>query len=159
LIATLPEHVLLFGSTEEQARAIVKSMLLAFGPPSEHKADLASAASLAEVLWERIPARSQRRLREICHEPQGIDFDTAMDYARRAARRAGLFVSGDLGVALRQACRQEGIAPETVQSPTALAQLVAESAPVADLVRLATSSEYSAARWQSLRATRPPARA
>ncbi len=159
LIATLPEHVLLFGSTEEQARAIVKSMLLAFGPPSEHKADLASAASLAEVLWERIPARSQRRLREICHEPQGIDFDTAMDYARRAARRAGLFVSGDLGVALRQTCRQQGIAPETVQSPTALAQLVAESAPVADLVRLATSSEYSAARWQSLRATRPPARA
>ncbi|MBI3202286.1 MAG: hypothetical protein HYZ29_12140 [Myxococcales bacterium] len=158
LIATLPEHVLLFGSTEEQARSILKSMLLAFGPPSEHKADLASAASLAEVLWERIPARSQRRLREICHEPQGIDFETAMDYARRAARRAGLFVSGDLGVALRQTCRQDGIPPDALQSPSALAQLVAQSPAVADLVRLATSSEYSAARWQSLRGTRPPAR-
>ena len=151
LVATLPEHVLLFGSSEEQARSILKSMLLAFGPPEEHKAELASAASLAEVLWERIPARSQRRLRELCHEPRGIDYETAMDHARRAARRAGLFVSGDLGVALRQTCRQLGIPPESTQSPALLSKLVAENAAIADLVRLATSSEYSAGRWQVLR--------
>ncbi|MCE7894102.1 MAG: hypothetical protein DYH12_31125, partial [Sorangiineae bacterium PRO1] len=155
LIATLPEHVLLFGSSEEQARSILKSLLLAFGPPTEHKSELASAASLAEVLWERIPARSQRRLRELCHEPEGIDYETGMECARRAARRAGLFVSGDLGVALRQACRQEGLPPEAVQSPANLAQAVATHAGLADLVRLATSSEYSAARWQSPRGTRP----
>ncbi len=155
LIATLPEHVLLFGSSEEQARSILKSMLLAFGPPTEHKSELASAASLAEVLWERIPARSQRRLRELCHEPQGIDYETGMESARRAARRAGLFVSGDLGVALRQACRQEGIPPEAVQSPANLTQAVAANAGLADLVRLATGSEYAAARWQSPRGTRP----
>lgn len=155
LIATLPEHVLLFGSTEEQARAILKGMLLAFGPPEQHKAELASAASLAEVLWERVPARSQRRLRELCHEPSGIDYETGMESARRAARRAGLFVSGDLAVALRQTCRQVGIPPETVQSPALLQKAVGESAAIADLVRLATSSEYSAARWQSLRGTRP----
>jgi hypothetical protein len=155
LVATLPEYVLLFGSSETQARSILKSVLLAFGPPDENKSELASAASLAEVLWERIPTRSQRRLRELCHEPRGIDYETAMENARRAARRAGLFVSGDLGVTLRQTCRQEGIPPEAV-APASLSRLVTDSAAIADLVRLATGSEYSAARWQSLRGTRPP---
>lgn len=155
LVAALPEHVLLFGSNEEQARSILKGMLLAFGPPEEHRAEGAQAASLAEVLWERVPARAQRRLREICHEPGGIDYETAMDAARRAARRAGLFVSGDLAVALRQTCRQEGLPVEAVLAPGSLAKLVAESPAIADLVRLATSSEYAAARWQSTRASKP----
>ncbi|MFO0571122.1 MAG: hypothetical protein U0263_36150 [Polyangiaceae bacterium] len=102
LVATLPEHVLLFGSGEEQARNLFKGILLAFGPPEEQKAGLASAGNLAEVLWERIPARSQRRLRELCHDAGGIDYDTAIEAARRAVRRAGLFASGDLAVALRR---------------------------------------------------------
>ncbi|MBK7580806.1 MAG: hypothetical protein IPI67_11425 [Myxococcales bacterium] len=155
LVATLPEHVLLFGSSEEQARSILKSMLLAFGPPEEQKGELASAAALAEVLWERIPARAQRRLREICHEPTGIDYETAMDNARRAARRGGLFVSGDLGAALRQTCRQEGLPLQALEAPATLSKLVGEQPAIADLVRLATSSEYAAARWQSPRGTRP----
>jgi tetratricopeptide (TPR) repeat protein len=157
LTATLPEHVLLFGSGEEQARTLFKGILLAFGPPEEHKEALASAGNLAEALWERIPARSQRRLRELCHDAGGIDYDTALDAARRAVRRAGLFVSGDLAVALRETCRQEQIPLEQLATPLALTGLCRHTPAVADLVRLATGSEYASVRWQPGRTHRPGA--
>jgi hypothetical protein len=61
-------------------------------------------------------------------------------------------VCGDLKVALRETCRQEGISLEVLATPLALAQAVVDHPVLADLVRLATGSEYSAARWQPARA-------
>jgi hypothetical protein len=151
LFATLAENVLLFGCPEEQVRTVLKALLLAFGPPEQHRPHVASAASLAEVLWERIPARAQRRLRELCHDPEGFGYGVAQAIARMAIRRAGLFVCGDLGVALRETCRMEGIPIESLSTPTGLSALTRERAEIADLVRLATSSEYAGARWQPAR--------
>jgi hypothetical protein len=152
LTATLPEHVLVFGSTEDQARSILSALVIAFGPPGAERGSLASVGNLAEVLWERVPARNQRRLRELCEDHEGFEFSEVASNARRAARRAGLFVCGDLKVALRETCRQEGIPLESIASPPALAQAVSDYPVIADLVRLATGSEYSAARWQPARA-------
>ncbi len=82
LTATLPEHVLLFGSTEEQVESILSALVIAFGPPDAGRGALASVANLAEVLWERVPARNQRRLRELCEDRAGFE------YQRRRFRSA-----------------------------------------------------------------------
>jgi len=148
LAAAMPEHVLLFGSPESQTRAVLKGLSLAFGSPHDGHSGPGSAANLAEVLWESIPTRSQRRLRELCDEPGALDYDAAMATARLAVRRAGLFVTGDLGVALAEACAEEGIAPRSLSEPGGLSVLCSASPAIADLVRLAVGSEYAEARWQ-----------
>ena len=148
LAATLPQYVLLYGATEAQARGILKGLALAFGPPQASNKGLASVATLAEVLWESIPARAQRRLRELCDDPQALDYDAALTAARLSIRRAGLFVSGDVEVAVREACSDEGIPTGGLSEPGGLAALCAASPAVSDLVLLATSPEYAEARWQ-----------
>jgi hypothetical protein len=146
--AAMPEHALLFGSVESQVRGILKALALAFGPPQESKSGLTSIANLAEVLWESIPTRSQRRLRELCDDPRQLDYDLAMSAARRAVRRAGLLSCGDVKVALRETCGEEGIAVSALEEAGGLAALCSSSPAVADVVRLATSLEYAEARWQ-----------
>ena len=114
-------------------------------------------ANLAEVLWESVPARSQRRLRELCCNPRVLDYDAVMTDARMAIRRAGLFVSGDLRVAVRETCADESISVQVLSEPNGLAALCASSPAVSNLVRLATSPEYAEARWQKARpGTRHP---
>ncbi|MEZ4233844.1 MAG: hypothetical protein R3B89_32015 [Polyangiaceae bacterium] len=147
--ATLPQYVLLFGSTESQARAIFKGLGLAFGPPRSSGARFAAAATLAEVLWESIPARSQRRLRELCDLPEALDYDVTVAAARLAIRRAGLFIGGDVAVAIRETCTEEGISSKGLESPGGLAALCAASPAISDLVLVATSPEFAAARWRS----------
>ncbi|MEB2324170.1 MAG: hypothetical protein OZ921_16780 [Sorangiineae bacterium] len=149
LAATLPQHALLFGSPESQTRAVLRGLALAFGSPSPSRSgELGAAAHLAEVLWESVPARLQRRLRELCDEPESLDYDAALAAGRRAIRRAGLYVAGDLGVALRETCADDGIPLRTLEEPGGLAALSSSSLAVADLLRLATSSQYAEARFQ-----------
>ncbi|HEX4477008.1 MAG TPA: hypothetical protein VH142_18085 [Polyangiaceae bacterium] len=151
LAATLPEHVLLFGAPEAQVKNVLRALVAAFGPPSSERGGLASIATLAEMLWESIPARSQRRLRELCNEPSRIDYDLALSSAQQAVRRAGLFVSGDLTVAIREACADLGVSTRALDAPGGLEALCSSSPAVADLVRLATSLEFASTRWQQVR--------
>jgi hypothetical protein len=155
--AAMPEHALLFGSVESQVRGILKALSLAFGRPQESHSGVTSIANLAEVLWESISASAQRRLRELCDDPAQLDYDLAMATARRAVRRAGLLSAGDVKVALREACSEEGIASSALEAPGGLASLCSASLAIADLVRLATSQEYAETRWQPAKAgNRPP---
>jgi cellulose synthase operon protein C len=151
LAAAMPEHALLFGSVESQVRGILKALSLAFGPPQESHSNVTSIANLAEVLWESISTRAQRRLRELCDDPKQLDYTLAMATARRAVRRAGLLCAGDIKVALREACSEEGIAVSALEAPGGLASLCSASLAVADLVRFATSQEYAEARWQPVK--------
>jgi hypothetical protein len=146
--ATLSPYLLLFGSPENQVRAILKALRLAFGAAQEERGSLASVANLAEVLWESIPARSQRRLRELCDDPAALSYEAALASAKTAARRAGLFVAGDLAVALRETCADENIPAHLLLPPNGFSALCSSSPAVADLVRLATSPEYAEMRWQ-----------
>ncbi len=146
--ATLSPYLLLFGSPENQVRAILKALRLAFGAAQEERGSLASVANLAEVLWESIPARSQRRLRELCADATALSYEAALASAKTAARRAGLFVAGDLAVALRETCADENIPAHLLLPPNGFSALCSSSPAVADLVRLATSPEYAEMRWQ-----------
>jgi hypothetical protein len=157
LAATLPEQVLLFGAPQAQVENVLRALVAAFGPPQAGRGHLAAVATLAEMLWESMPARSQRRLRELCDEPARIDYDEAFLTAHQAVHRAGLFVSGDLTVAIREACSDLGVSTWGLDAPGGLAALCSSSPAVADLVRLATSPQYASTRWQQARAgMRPP---
>jgi tetratricopeptide (TPR) repeat protein len=151
LAATLPEHVLLYGAPEAQVSGVLRALVAAFGPPQTSRGQLAAIATLAEMLWESMPSRAQRRLRELCDDPSRLEYDVALSSARQAVRRAGLFVSGDLTVAVREACADLGVSTWGLDAPGGLAALCSSIPAVADLVRLATSPEYASARWQQVR--------
>jgi hypothetical protein len=164
LAATLPEHVLLHGAPEAQVGNVLRALVLAFGPPQDAppggaqpsgRAQVAQVGTLAEMLWESMPARSQRRLRELCDDPSRIEYEAARSAARQAVRRAGLFVSGDLAVAVRETCSEIGVSTWGLDAPSGLAALCTASPAVADLVRLATSPEYASTRWQQQRGRQP----
>jgi tetratricopeptide (TPR) repeat protein len=146
LAASIPQFALLFGSPESQARAVLKGLGFAFGPPRQTKSG--GVLNLAEVLWESIPARFQRRLRELCDRPEQLDYDAALAASRIAVRRAGLFVAGDLGVALNEAAADDGVTREQLRAPNALAELSRTAPSLRSLLTLALSPEYAETRWQ-----------
>jgi hypothetical protein len=150
LLATLPGVVLLFGTPEAQARSVLRSLAFAFGPPHPDASGLGPILNLAELLWEAIPARSQRRLRELCDD-RALDYETALLHARIAARRAGLFTCGDLGIALREVCADEGLDDRLASAPGGLAELAEKSPSVKSLYTLAVSNEYAETRWRTPR--------
>lgn len=146
LAASIPQYALLFGSPESQARAVLKGLGFAFGPPRQTKSG--GVLNLAEVLWESIPARFQRRLRELCDRPEQLDYDAALAASRIAVRRAGLFVAGDLAVALNEAAADDGVSREQLRVPNALAELSRTAPSLRSLLTLALSPEYAETRWQ-----------
>ena len=69
-------------------------------------------------------------------------------------RRAGLFACGDLRIALRKTVEELGLPPDALPSDlNALRRACIEHPALADLVKLATSSEYADARFYA--ATHP----
>jgi hypothetical protein len=153
LLGTLPQFVLLFGSSEAQARAVLAGLRFAFGPP-QTGSNSAGIPSLAEILWESIPARLQRQLRELCDDPSALEYEGAMRLACSATRRAGLFVCGDLGVALREACLDEQLPLERLASAEGIAQLARSNASIRSLLQMAVSLEYAETRWRVARPLR-----
>jgi tetratricopeptide (TPR) repeat protein len=151
LAAASPQLVMLFGLPESQARSVLRALAFAFGPARPDASGLGAALNLAEMLWEAIPARPQRRLRELCNDPGALDYDRAMEQARIAVRRAGLFVTGDWGVAAREVCIDEGLDPGLVSTPGGLAKLCERNSSLRNLHALALSSEYADTRWRGAR--------
>jgi cellulose synthase operon protein C len=151
LAAASAQLVMLFGLPESQARSVLRALAFAFGPARPDASAVGTALNLAEMLWESIPARPQRRLRELCNNPEALDYDRAMQQARIAVRRAGLFVSGDFGVAAREVCIDDGLEPQLVSRPGGLAELCAKSPSLASLHALALSSEYADTRFRGAR--------
>jgi hypothetical protein len=80
-----------------------------------------------------------------------LRYETALSSAKTATRRAGLFVAGDITVAVRETCADENIPTKALEEPNGLSALCASSPALADLVRLATSPEYAETRWQTAR--------
>jgi hypothetical protein len=143
---------LLFGSPESQGRAVLRGLAFAFGPPHADAGNMGAVLNLAEVLWESIPARLQRRLRELCSEPDTLDYDAALAGAKLAVRRAGFFAAGDLGSSLRQIAVEEEYALDTAQQN--MRTFVRESTTARNLYSLALGAEYAHTRFQFGRAGR-----
>ena len=144
---TQPQYSLLMGAPAEQVRTVLLALQLAFGPPQKHQlTNMSASLRLAEKLWECIPSAAQRHLRELCHEP--LDYQRASDHARLAQRRAALYATGDLHWALARLSEEEG---SNVLADLADPLVADINLRVADLLRLATSAEYAAVRWQPVK--------
>jgi hypothetical protein len=149
LAAATPQFALLFGSPESQGRAVLRGLSFAFGPPRANAGSLGAVLNLAEVLWESIPARLQRRLRELCEDQTLLDYDAALLAAKLAVRRAGLFGAGDLGAALQQVAIEEEY-PLGAEGRL-VADFVRAHATARNLYGLSLSAEYAHARWHAVR--------
>lgn len=144
---TQPEYSLLMGAPAEQVKAVLLALQLAFGPPQKHPlTNMSEALRLAEKLWECIPSSAQRHLRELGLD--NLDYGVAYEHAKYAQRRAGLYATGDLHWSLNGLSREEG---HDVLARLADPELSDKFPRVADLLRLATSAEYAAVRWQPSR--------
>jgi hypothetical protein len=146
LAAATPQYALLFGSPESQGRAVLRGLAFAFSPPRANASNPGAVLNLAEVLWESIPARLQRRLRELCEDPDALDYDVALAAAKLAVRRAGFFGSGDLGVSLRQVAAEEGYELDSAEQN--MRTFVRDNPTARNLYSLALAAEYAHTRFQ-----------
>ena len=149
LAGALPNHVLLLGVPEAQARTVWQALLASFGPPDGARGVDRSVSTLAEQFWSTIPPRSQRRLKELLDGAKAQDFEVKYAAARQSARRVGLFIAGDFGFAARRFLAERRIDAEEAEGE-GLRRLCAEHTGLADLLRLAVSPEYADARWHAV---------
>jgi cellulose synthase operon protein C len=147
MIAAHPSHCLLLAQTEDAARGTWQALLSAFGPPDHGRSASPDASRLAATLWQSIPRAAQRRLGELLGQSPPA-FEAALEGARQVARRGGLYLSGDLGAAVRTTLAEIGEAQVVSGSSPDLASICQQHSKVADLFRLATSPEFAEARWR-----------
>ena len=148
LAAASPERALAFGLPEAQLATLLTAIELAFGKSTSEQRPAPSVATLAESLWQALPARAQRRIGELAANRGDFEVQTVARAARRAARRAGLFVSGSLGTAVRELALADGLGLSVpLESPDGLDAAARAHPEIADLVQLATSREFADARW------------
>jgi tetratricopeptide (TPR) repeat protein len=153
LWATLPAFSLLFGLGEEHVRQVLKALSLAFGTGGgQPNRTYGESLRLAQVFWQTVKSRSQRRLKEICRAE--LVYEQSYQQASQSLRRAGLYVCGDLRTAVASWCADAGV-EDVTRAPSRLLELATTSSDVFDLFRFATSAEYAAVRWQPGRPNQP----
>jgi len=147
LAAALPPCALAEALGPKELRDVIAALLTGFGPPGASGPATAEQLRLAEDMWHVVSPAAERRLRDLCADPEEISFERARSRARQACRRAGLFVSGDFAMAVRLTIAELELRVRTpLDDPMGLAALCSNPA-IADLWDLATSPEYAEARW------------
>ncbi len=112
----MAEHALVNALNEDALRTLIDALLAAFGPVANLPRGNAAVARLGQNLWQLVPPRADRRLRELCGAP--ISFDSAVSGTRQAMRRAGLFAAGGLAIALPLVAFELGLPPSRKTRPT-----------------------------------------
>jgi tetratricopeptide (TPR) repeat protein len=148
LTGAMPEHALVNGMPEDELRTLIDALVAAFGPLDATPRGNRNVVRLEQSLWQLIPPRAERRLREICAHPEGFSYEAAVQGTRQAMRRAGLFASGSLSTAVEAVAAETGYDLDPLRtSPDGLERACLENPALADLVRLAIRTEYAEARW------------
>ncbi|WP_437570208.1 hypothetical protein [Sorangium sp. So ce542] len=152
LAGAMPDYVLVNTSTEDELRTLLSAIVAAFGPleaTAHSTRGNPAVVRLEQNLWQLIPPRAERRLREICDSASKMTYEAAVKTTRTAMRRAGLFAAGNLATAVRATIKERGLELAVpLSQPEGLAAACAAHPEIADLVRLATRMEYAEARWQ-----------
>jgi tetratricopeptide (TPR) repeat protein len=148
LVSTRPPLTLFAALSPARLHALADAVSAAFGPTRGERPISPVVASLAGALWQAIDSPTRQRLLALKLEAAGPSLADALARARGAARRAGLIACGDVGVALREVIRDEGMAsPVAVDSLEALGVLARRHPSLLDLLRLALDADYAALRW------------
>ena len=148
LAGAMPEHALVNALGEEGLGTLIDALHASFGPVAHLPRGNAAVARLGQNLWQLVPPRADRRLRDLLAEPRAITYEAAVAGTRQAMRRAGLFASGSVAVALAELAAELSIPLEAHrQSESGLADLCAAHPEAADLVKLAARMEFAEARW------------
>jgi hypothetical protein len=142
----LPQNAMPLAMVESEARALWQVLGSAFGPPGRVKASRENAA-LAEILWQTLAPRAQRRLKELLAQDVETPFELVVERAKQSGRRVGMFLTGDFGDAARRVAADFGRDRSLLEMPGGLPQLCGELPALADLYRLAIRPEYADARW------------
>jgi tetratricopeptide (TPR) repeat protein len=147
LASVLPENALPLGLPESEARNLWDVLLGSFGPPARTKMDR-THANLAEMLWQTLSPRAQRRLKELLGHDDTTPFELVVERANQSGRRVGMFLTGDFAHAARTIVSEHAaLDVEDLNRPGGLARLCAALPSLADLFRLAVRPEYADARW------------
>jgi hypothetical protein len=147
LSAALSHNVLRLGVSSAEGIALVEAMRAAFGPPEIGRRVDQHAARLAQSFWQTDPARTQRRLQELLGGGSFPDHAELVARAQQSGRRVGMFLAGDFAWAARQLLADSAVEPASALSLYTLGSLCRQLPALADLLRLAVSSEYAEARW------------
>src|SRR4029079_3616894 len=130
-----------------EARLLWEVMLGSFGPPAHTKMER-THANLAEMLWQALAPRAQRRRKELLGTDDATPFELVLERAKQSGRRVGMFLTGDFAHAVRTVIAEFAQAnPGELDTPGGLERLCAQLPSVADLLRLAVRPEYADARW------------
>lgn len=147
LSCVLPQNALVLGLGLEEARALWTVLLGAFGPPGLVSVERKDA-QLADMLWQTLAPRTQRKLKELLASSDATPFELVLERAKQSGRRVGMFLTGDFGHAARTVLKDFPDAdPEELERPGGLERLCAQLPSLADLLRLAVRPEYADARW------------
>ena len=147
LASVLPQNALPIGLPETEGRVLWEALLGAFGPPSRTKMDRAHA-NMAEMLWQTLSPRAQRRLKELLGNDDPTSFELVVERANQSGRRVGMFLTGDFAHAARTVIGEHAaVDVEELHRPGGLARLCGVLPSLADLYRLAVRPEYADARW------------
>jgi hypothetical protein len=147
LSAVLPQNALILGLPDADARSLWNVLQGAFGPPGIVTVDRKDA-HLADMLWQTLAPRTQRRLKELLGNAEATPFELVSERARQSGRRVGMFLTGDFGYAARTALQDfPQVDRQELERPGGLEKLAKQLPAIADLLRLAVRPEYADARW------------
>lgn len=148
LSCVLPENALALGLDAEGARSLWGVLLGAFGPPGLVSIDRAQA-ELADMLWQTLAPRTQRRLKDLLASEGETPFELVLERAKQSGRRLGMFLTGDFAHAARATMAELSKSAAELERPEGLERACAELPAVADLLRLAVRPEFADARWHA----------
>jgi hypothetical protein len=147
LSIVLPENVLVLGLPDVELRSVWTVLLAAFGQPGLVTVDRKDA-QLADMLWQTLAPRTQRRLKELLASSAASSIELVRERARQSGRRVGMFLTGDFAHAARRALAEfPGADASELTRPGGLERLCKGYPALADLLRLAVRPEYADARW------------
>jgi hypothetical protein len=149
LASVLPQNALALGLPESEARLLWEVLLGAFGPPDRAKMER-THAKLAEMLWQTLAPRAQRKLKELLGGDDPAPFELVVERANQSGRRVGMFLTGDFAHAARTVVSEHpALDPAELARPGGLAKLCKELPALADLYCLAVRPEFADARWNA----------
>jgi len=150
LASVMPQNALPLGLPAAEARALWEVLPSAFGPSGASKAVTLerSHAELADLLWQTLSPRAQRRLKELLASGETAALDLVVERAKQSGRRVGMFLTADFGHAARALLAEHpSHDANDLTRPGGLQRLCRDLPALADLFRLAVRPEYADARW------------